>query len=1155
MSWSISNWLPRASSSHRSSKATGKYLLDAAVLEKRLLFSATPIAPPVIDEAEVDSGQAESLVVDVATSTSTSTSTSGGSESNDGQRTSRLQLVFVDAGVEDHQQLIDDLRASNETADLEIYLLDGSRDGVEQITEILSGYQNVDAIHLLSHGNDAKLRLGNSTLDGGNLAGYAGDFAHWQASLTAEADLLLYGCELAETDSGVAMLEALAALTGADVAASTDDTGHASLGGDWELEYVGGIIESDSILDLQSNSRWKGVLSAPDIAATGEIRVNGTTTGVQTTNAGSTSVAVDDAGNSIVVWTEQSGLDGDGYGIFARRFNDQGIPLGAEFKVNETVAGSQSAPVVAMDSSGRFVIAWVSDDGSGSGIYLRRFNADGTAIDTNDLLANAAMISGDQKDFDMATNASGQIVIVFDNEGPGNALWARTFDFTAAALGDELPTTLKSIAISGLPTLPSVDINDGGRIVFAWQESSSIYSASYDFAGLTAVGPTHELNGGTVNEREIVVAVRSDNDYVVAFRSDVGGSEGVWTRLIPEAGPSGMQLATLVSGGATATSPSIDIDDSDNFVITYQKADAAGTGTYKQAYTSNMVKAGGESLVNQTTAGEQTASSIAIHDYQNAVVVWSGNGTQAGHVDGDGVFLRQFSNTPPVADLTAGAPYTINEGDSLTLDGSNSSDADGDTLTYAWDLDNDGIFGETNEPLTATAVVNWATLASFGIDDEGTYTIGLQVNDGNGGVTTATTTVTVINAAPVISATGAANALSGSSYTLNLSATDPGDDTITSWRVDWGDGTIVTYGGNPSSVTHTYSVAGLTHNLLVSATDEDGTWFTADLFVASNNTTPVSRYDALTGVFQNGLGTSATLTKARGIRYGADGLLYVSGFDSSNVQRFNPVTGAYVDDFVVAGSGGIDQADGLAFGPDGHLYVTSHRTDEVYRYNGTTGAFIDVFVTAASGGLDHPFFIDFGQDGNLYVASEKTNSILRYNGTTGAYLDQFITTGLGGLTDASGFGFGPDGNFYLASTFTDEILRYNGTTGAFIDVFVTSGLGGLDDPQGIEFGPDGFLYVTGKTSNNVLRYDTSGNFIDEYIPASSGLLTPGALEFSPAHQVTVLAVNTAPLATNMGQTIGYTEDDSTVAIADIVVTDPDVGETITATLTLNLPAT
>ena len=49
--------------------------------------------------------------------------------------------------------------------------------------------------------------------------------------------------------------------------------------------------------------------------------------------------------------------------------------------------------------------------------------------------------------------------------------------------------------------------------------------------------------------------------------------------------------------------------------------------------------------------------------------------------------------------------------------------------------------------------------------------------------------------------------------------------------------------------------------------------------------------------------------------------------------RYDAATGAFIDEFVVAGSGGIIEADGLAFGPDGNLYVSSHITDKVPRFD------------------------------------------------------------------------------------------------------------------------------------------------------------------------------------------------------------------------------
>ncbi len=54
--------------------------------------------------------------------------------------------------------------------------------------------------------------------------------------------------------------------------------------------------------------------------------------------------------------------------------------------------------------------------------------------------------------------------------------------------------------------------------------------------------------------------------------------------------------------------------------------------------------------------------------------------------------------------------------------------------------------------------------------------------------------------------------------------------------------------------------------------------------------------------------------------------------------------------------------------------------------------------------------------------------------------------------------------------------------------------------------------------------------------------------------LTVTPVNDAPTATNLTQGIAYTEGDASVALADIVVSDVDTGETITATLTLANPA-
>ncbi|MGH8631791.1 MAG: hypothetical protein ACREU7_13640, partial [Burkholderiales bacterium] len=118
-------------------------------------------------------------------------------------------------------------------------------------------------------------------------------------------------------------------------------------------------------------------IAAADIlvSLTGEIPVNTTTSNSQDNAA----VAMDADGDFVVAWVSNS-QDGSGYGVFARRFNVDGTPATAEFRVNTETADDQFGPAVAMDADGDFVVAWASanQDGDGLGVRARRFDADGT---------------------------------------------------------------------------------------------------------------------------------------------------------------------------------------------------------------------------------------------------------------------------------------------------------------------------------------------------------------------------------------------------------------------------------------------------------------------------------------------------------------------------------------------------------------------------------------------------------------------------------------------------------------------------------------------------------------------------------------------------------------------------------------------------------
>ncbi|MBT7723309.1 MAG: DUF4347 domain-containing protein [Gammaproteobacteria bacterium] len=171
----------------------------------------------------------------------------------------RTEIVFIDGGVDDVQTLIDGI-----SADKEVVLLDPSRNGVEQISEALAGRSDIDAIHILSHGDSGQVTLGDQVLSADNLDQFGDDLQVWGSALTEAGDILIYGCDVAAGDAGESFVDSLAQLTGADVAASVDLTGAAALGGDWDLESQTGSVEAASAVSVEAQENYATLLAEYD---------------------------------------------------------------------------------------------------------------------------------------------------------------------------------------------------------------------------------------------------------------------------------------------------------------------------------------------------------------------------------------------------------------------------------------------------------------------------------------------------------------------------------------------------------------------------------------------------------------------------------------------------------------------------------------------------------------------------------------------------------------------------------------------------------------------------------------------------------------------------------------------------------------------------
>lgn len=165
-------------------------------------------------------------------------------------------LLIVDASVADHQSLLADLPAN-----VTVRVIGKDESGLSVIGEELAKGGNFDAIHIVSHGTPGSLTLGSDTIDKNSLSTYSAALQSWAGYLTADADILLYGCDIAQGEQGQVFIDQLAHLTGADIAASSNATGSADKGGDWVLEANTGSIEATSL----ALASYGELLAAPTV--------------------------------------------------------------------------------------------------------------------------------------------------------------------------------------------------------------------------------------------------------------------------------------------------------------------------------------------------------------------------------------------------------------------------------------------------------------------------------------------------------------------------------------------------------------------------------------------------------------------------------------------------------------------------------------------------------------------------------------------------------------------------------------------------------------------------------------------------------------------------------------------------------------------------
>ncbi|MBE8969279.1 DUF4347 domain-containing protein [Nostocales cyanobacterium LEGE 12452] len=203
-------------------------------------------------------------------------------------------LVFIDTAVEDYSHLVSGVLPNSQ-----VFILDSTQNGVEQITKILTSWadaqqlvvrhgSNLANIHIVCHGVPGCLQLGNTHLGIDTLDEYSQQLQQWQKifSTSAKADspinLLIYGCNVALGDAGAEFVEKLHQLTGANIAASRQRIGNAALGGNWELEVRTADMEINLAFAETTREAYTGVLATFTVNSTQDIDDGDANNGITT---------------------------------------------------------------------------------------------------------------------------------------------------------------------------------------------------------------------------------------------------------------------------------------------------------------------------------------------------------------------------------------------------------------------------------------------------------------------------------------------------------------------------------------------------------------------------------------------------------------------------------------------------------------------------------------------------------------------------------------------------------------------------------------------------------------------------------------------------------------------------------------------------------
>jgi len=309
-------------------------------------------------------------------------------------------------------------------------------------------------------------------------------------------------------------------------------------------------------------------------------------------------------GKFVVVWADTRA----GNNIYVRRFDREGNPLGASFKVNDDDGERlHASPRVSVGFSGNFVVVWEDFRNTDGDIYLQRFDSSGTKLGEN-ILVNLDSLNEDQYAPSVSMGIDERFLVAWVDLRHGDeAIFARLFSF-AQPLADTVLFSVSPDTGSVTQENPQVVSDTLGRFTITWTDYSpsapAIYAQRFDSTGGAEGGRINISDLQSTGERHsLSLSASPSGSFVVTWMDKQAGNYDIYAQTVTSNGF--LQGSNFVLNddqlGANQNLPKIATRTDGGFVVVWEDWRRGTSDIFMKRFDRNALVLSEDRMVNDST--------------------------------------------------------------------------------------------------------------------------------------------------------------------------------------------------------------------------------------------------------------------------------------------------------------------------------------------------------------------------------------------------------------------------------------------------------------------------------------------------------------------------------------------------------------------------